>query len=208
MLRCLAVVMTFLMLMACAHISEQSWKSEQNQAQLQSIRPHWKVGGKFSIYSPEIRPVSANMLWCQQDENYYIKAIAPFGISWLEVIGQGEYAQVRDSSNLTVRRGRLMDFLSESDTAKWQWSAKSMSYWMVGLPAPGMDYLHEWQGKESVLKQGDWKIRYTYQIVDKVILPQKIKFLRLTPPRATVTLFLNRWQYRLISPCQTSWKPH
>lgn len=180
-------------LMGCAGISQERWQAESNQQHLNEIRSHWQAVGKFSLQATGVKPVSASVKWCQQEARYSVSAFGPFGLRAMRVRGENEIAKVQDTAHPSeIREGKLMDFIVGTSDEDWQWSANNMSYWLVGLPAPG-DFQHQWDGQTSTLVQSGWQMEYQYQLIKDVILPNQIIFTRLAPPDARMKLLVSRW---------------
>lgn len=136
---------------------------------------------------------SGAFIWRQQDGRSELSLRGPLGAGAFELATDGETFELSDAG------GRRLD----ADEARRQVEARlgaalpwaSLRYWMVGVPAPGVEarVLDASSDPVRVIEQSGWEVRYDRLVLkDGYALPQ-----RLTAQSGPVRLKLLVDEWRL-----------
>lgn len=162
-----------------ATVSPDATNQENNfsnlRAQQLAVVQSWRFKGRFSLVT-ESEAWSGKMHWIQQsDSEYLIQFSDPAGQGAMQLIGNGELAELRLANGDSYQAADA-DALMRQET-DWDLPIKSLWYWVRGLPDPGLPKkvsLDE-QGLYTTLQQNNWVVNYkSYHQGDSYALPRKI----------------------------------
>ena len=160
-----------------------------HQSQLGNLEA-WTLDGRISIRQEE-EAWHASLRWQQIDSAYHINLFGPFGQGAAQLDGSpqgvmlqhdGQTTQSDDAERLLQQRLGL------------QVPVNGLRYWVVGLVAPGSEYMQELapNGRLAVLQQNGWRVRYrAYKTVKGFMLPGKIF---LDHDGLDVRVVIDQWQ--------------
>jgi outer membrane lipoprotein LolB len=119
----------------------------------------WEVKAKLAVRTHE-RGGQASMLWQRQMDAHRVNLYGPFG--------GGRVILTSDSQGATLRDSRKQSYNAVSAEAVlyrvvgWRIPFERLQYWVLGVPAPGLDYTHtlDERGRLAILRQDGWEIIY------------------------------------------------
>lgn len=153
----------------------------RDRAQMLSAIDAFEIKSKLGVTAPD-QHGQGTMIWKRDGTNHHINLYGPLGGGSVILSHDGNSAELRDGQH-TYFAETLEEVLY--DVLGWHVPFSSMTYWIVGLPAPNEPYTHtvdEW-GRLSTLEQSGWRIRYAaYRTATRYELPEKI-FLEFVPAR-------------------------
>lgn len=160
------------LLAACASLPPPA----ENQLPLEFDTPAdlsiWSANGKFSFRSPESRE-SGQFYWNQNEENYLLRLVGPFGMGTAEV--------ERDASGVTIR--------SRGETYRGEVTDQLLLE-LTGISVPLNELSDILLGARPDL-QNVWQVEYeTAMEVEAYSLPQR---LTLVSGDQELQIFISRW---------------
>ena len=166
----------------------------------------WEVKAKLAVRTHE-RGGQANMLWQRRLDAHTVNLYGPFGGGRVILTSDGRGATLRDSKKRTYDADTAEDVLYR--VVGWRIPFERLQYWVLGVPAPGLDYTHtlDERGRLSTLRQGGWEIVYkAYDQYAGREMPRKMSLQAagtvtgLAPddegrdPRVEVRAVIKRWR--------------
>jgi outer membrane lipoprotein LolB len=164
---------------------------ENRKARLYEMQS-WGMTGRIAVRI-ENKGWQAGLHWRQQEENYDLDLLDPFGRVIAKLKGRpagvilttvkGEHAW---ASNPEALMKKLLGY---------SFPVSGLGYWMRGIPDPHIDVETlrlDTAGRLSELKQSGWQVEYQrYQDAIDLTMPAK---LTLVNPGIKVKLVVNTWQ--------------
>jgi outer membrane lipoprotein LolB len=170
---------------------EQNWKS--NKAELEKIHS-WTLQGRIAVQM-EKQSGSASLQWKQDDEEYLIRIIGPFGKGTIELNGNKQGVSLRDAND-QLQHAKDAETLLKSYLG-WYVPINGLHYWIRGLPNPEQSIetmVLDENSRISALSQAGWQVSYgAYMKVDMPYLPRK---LEIRNQGLKVKLTVRKWQPR------------
>ena len=181
----------------------ENWQSRFSPEQLKKLNAHttslnglahWQAKGRFAARNGE-DAWSGHLLWQQDDVDFSIRLSGPLGQGGMLLQGNEQ------SATITLSRNRQFQADSANELVRAHAGLRlpldELRYWLLGLPAPWIDYAInaiDKEGRIATLLQHGWRVEYSrYQIVSDMTLPSKIK---LTHPEYQLRLVIGDWQAR------------
>lgn len=163
-----------------------SWDEYQRQA---LALQNWMLESKVGIRTPNDSQ-SARLQWQQQTQDYRIAISGP--------LGQGGALIEGNDSGVSIDIAGEGRHTSDSPEALlqsllgWSFPVKQATYWIRGLPAPGLPYAPTFsENRLETLEQGGWLIHYSaYSGNNGYVLPQRVKLQRAD---LTITVIIKEW---------------
>jgi outer membrane lipoprotein LolB len=194
----LALCACLLLLSACTtqtplieKTKEQNW--ENNKAELEKIHS-WTLHGRIAV-QVEKESGSASLQWQQDNEDYLIRIIGPFGKGTIELNGNKQGVSLRDANN-QLQKARNMETLLGRYLG-WHVPIDRLNYWIRGIPNPEQSIetmVLDEHARLSELSQAGWQVSYgAYMKQDARHLPRK---LELRNQGLKVKLIVRKWQTR------------
>lgn len=168
---------------------------QQHQVSVAAVH-QWAIQGRVAIQT-ESNGGQADLFWNQQDnQNYDIKLIAPFG-------GGTSHIQARPGGvSLTTSDGQQLfadntDALL-NDVQGMRLPVSGLRYWILGVPSPQSEYqLMKWNagGYLQLLQQDGWRVELReYKAVGLYYLPKKLFISRINhEENVDLRLVIQRW---------------
>ncbi len=149
----------------------------------------WHAQGAFSIHQPN-KTVIATYDWQQRDQNYHIRIQSSFNTYSINITGRPGMVMLWRSNKehfTATTPERLMQ-----EQLGWRLPISDLHYWILGLPAPGMDHReYDDYGHLSVLMQNGFTVKFfDYTTVGKVDLPQ---MLLMTNGHVELRIAIKHW---------------
>ncbi len=116
--------------------------------------------------------------WRQQDEVADIRLSGPLGAGALSIHWTPDDVTVADGDSEHRYRGDDAAGQFLADRLGWQFPARSIRYWLLGVPDPEEPYeqVSDEAGALRTLKQSGWQIDYQrFTSVGERILPAKLQ---------------------------------
>jgi outer membrane lipoprotein LolB len=167
--------------------SSPSWaEREQQLRQLD----HWQLQGKIAIRSPS-DSASASIAWKQDQKNYSISILGPFGSNAVQIYGGPGQVKLQNAQGKQFYANTPEQLLL--DQTGWKLPVSSLYYWVRGLPVPGEAGEREFDPyhRLSKLSQQQWRVSFDeYKTFDGLELPTK---LVLVHPSLNIKLVIKQW---------------
>jgi len=133
----------------------------------------WEAAGKLAVNTHQ-RGGSASMIWRRDREDHYVNLYGP--------LGSGRVVLTRDTSGARLQDGKkVVQGKSAEDVlyraVGWRVPFAAMQYWILGVPAPKLDYTKtlDAYGRLEKLQQDGWDIQFLeYQMFAQQELPRKM----------------------------------
>ncbi len=180
-LRLSAVILAAL-LAGCATIVHPGGAADQAawQARRQRLAgvDQWHLQGRIGVATPH-KGGSASLDWREQGDIMTLLLSGPFGLGAVRLQGTAQAMQVRDSKGhswTTYDPERALE-----SSLGWPLPIASLRYWVLGLPAPGVDFKVDVgaRGLPSRLAQQGWSVRYNaFKRSAGLFLPQNLQVTR------------------------------
>ena len=176
--RILALAVLFTLLSACTTVTPPSppatqipWKNRE--LALNRIMG-WEISGKIAVQTAKDSG-SANVDWMQNHGQYTVSLYGPLGAGGLKLIGHPGMVTMEASNGKRVTAKSPEQLLAQ----QWGWNlpVSSLSYWIRGLPVPGVPYSGHFDGynRLSSLVQQGWNVQFlSYRNYGTVDLPDKL----------------------------------
>ena len=136
---------------------------------------------------------SATLQWHQQQQEYFLRLIAPLGQGTYEITGNNDAVFLRTAKN-EVLKANNPESLMEG-TFGWSVPLTGLIYWLRGLPEPGTKaevFSLDEQGRITDLSQSGWRVTYSsYNNTGGLELPDKIS---LENDKLKVRLVIKHWK--------------
>jgi outer membrane lipoprotein LolB len=118
---------------------------------------------------------TATLIWDRQRQRHQIDLFGPFGGGRIRLTQNSQGATLMQGNRgaATARSADALLF----DRTGWRVPFVAMSYWIIGLPAPGatQSAVFDKQGRLVSLEQQGWRIEYSaYRVHRRWELPDKI----------------------------------
>lgn len=180
----LALVTATLMLSGCAGLpfSKQQQGTEVGTEVWQERQTHlltlqdWDLAARIGL-KLEDEAFSATLKWKQQQQDYRLLLIAPFGKGTVELYSKDAVVTLRTHDNQLLSATTPEALLQEH--FGWTLPVQGLPYWIRGIPEPKVavdNLLLDEQQRLQRLQQSGWDISYgKYQQVGKYELPAKLK---------------------------------
>lgn len=183
-MRIISLLLSFLLLVGCATVTppeapptQLSWAARETLLnKLQS----WEVNGKIAVHTAQ-ESGSATIDWSQQQQNFRISLMGPFGSHNATLSGQPGAVTLVTSDGKHIVAKSPEQLLAQQ--MGWQLPVSNMNYWIRGLPAPGIPVSNQFDvyHRLTLLVQQGWNIQYlSYMNVNGIELPQKISISSAT----------------------------
>ncbi|MDK1023207.1 MAG: lipoprotein insertase outer membrane protein LolB [Gammaproteobacteria bacterium] len=119
----------------------------------------WALHGKMALRSDR---GNANMQihWQQHSDAYDIHLLGPLGQVAAHVYGRGDALQIDIAGQSREENAGEIDVIE--DALGWDIPIKEMSFWVRGLPVPGLvhEIAYDNQGLSEWLVQSGWRVEY------------------------------------------------
>ncbi len=154
------------------NISADSWNARQND--LVKLRA-WVLTGRLAIQT-ESEGWTATLHWIQDDENFNMRFIAPFGQGTYELNGNVQKVSMLTADNRFLQAADPESLMLEN--LGWNVPLKGLKYWIRGLPEPGStpdNLILDDKGRVTDMQQSGWRISILrYAEVEGIDLPGKL----------------------------------
>lgn len=164
---------------------------EKRKARLYEMRS-WGMSGRIAVRI-ENKGWQAGLNWRQQEENYDLDLLDPFGRVVAKLKGRSKGVILT-----TVKGERAWASNPEALMKKllgYSFPVSGLGYWMRGIPDPHIDIESlqlDSAGRLSELKQSGWQVDYQrYRDANELTMPAK---LSLVNPGIRVKLVVSTWQ--------------
>lgn len=209
----LFAVMLLAVLSGCAAIPERPPAADRNAAW--SAREHdleplndWEIRGRIALRTEE-EGWQADLVWRRAQDRHDIDLVGPLGSGHVRLRQDASGAVLRDSAQQVWRDSSAENLLLRA--TGWQLPVNGLSYWVRGLPAPGVPNVHDldqW-GRLRTLRQLGWQVDFLgYERTDALELPSRL-FIKRTDvgdrasapgagndPTLEVRVVIDRWTVR------------
>ena len=190
------LLFSVLILNGCAGVPERApvgdrqltW--QQRTDSLESIHS-WDITGRFAMQN-EQESWSGVLQWHQQESQYLMRFIAPFGQGTVELQGGQNGALLRLSEQEQYTADDADSLLQEQ--LGWRVPVPELQRWVRGLPgdSPLEEFNLDEFGRVQQLRQAGWQVRFLrYAQVQGQELPDKI-FIK--NHRLGLRLVIESWQ--------------
>ena len=190
-----------LLLNGCVSSPSQPVAWQQHQLKISGLA-HWRMRSKFG-YVTDHDSGSAWLDWEQDGTNANAHISGPFGAGAAQVAISSQGAILKQAGASDIRAnsaGELTHYLFG-----WPFPIEQLSYWVRGLPAPGVGIkalTTNPSGLLSHLEQDGWKLSFTaYQDTAIGYLPGKIT---ASAKDLRIKLLVKEWFVEGGSPASTS----
>ena len=150
------------------------------------------MDGRIGIKS-EVQSGTASLFWRQQDSNYNLRIVAPFGQGTYLLSGTTDRVQMSGPDNLLLTAGSAEELMNIA--LGWSVNLQGLRYWVRGLPNPESEYSAmrlDNKGRLQSIKQAGFNIDFQrYAIYDDYELPEKIL---IKSSELQLKLLIKRWQ--------------
>lgn len=164
-----------------------AWHARQNRL----IRlDNWHLRGRIGVITAR-RGGSAGFDWRQQGVRMTLLFSGPFGLGAVKLWGTASEMHVKDAKGHTWVSDTPQQALAS--TLGWPLPVGSLRYWVLGLPAPGVDRELEIgsHGLLRGLQQQGWSVYYgAYLRYAGWLLPQRLLLVRGT---TRIKLIVSQW---------------
>ncbi len=134
----------------------------------------WHLKARLGVRTNQ-RGGTATLIWDRQQQRHRIDLFGPFGGGRIRITQNSQGATLMEGKQ-SVATARSADALL-FDRTGWRVPFAAMSYWIIGLPAPGTTHELEFdkQGRLTMLVQRGWRIEFSaYRAHQRWELPEKI----------------------------------
>lgn len=190
----LPVIVLAALLAGCATIVHPGGAADQAawQARRQRLAgvDNWHIQGRIGVTTPH-RGGSASLDWREKGDTMTLLLSGPFGLGAVRLKGTPQVMQVRDSKGHSWTSYSPEHALES--TLGWPLPIASLRYWVLGLPAPGVDFQVDVgaRGLPSRLAQQGWNVRYkAFKRSAGLFLPQN---LTVTRGATRIKLIVSDW---------------
>lgn len=157
----------------------------------------WLIKGKVGVipYDTDLKGGTANLIWEQKYDQYWVQLSGPFGSGKLQLEGTiGGTVKLTDSEGAFFE-GPNADTLLENIVG-WIIPIENFRWWIRGLPAPidtdNSLLTLDKNGNLSSIQQGEWLVEFrTNQTVNDIMVPKR---LHTTHRRVKIKASLNSWR--------------
>lgn len=179
MQRLLAALSGLALFSGCATLKAPETSSAQASAdaafqlrrsQLQAAQG-FELTGRIAVKGS---PLSGNLRWQQQPQNFELRITGPFGAGALLLEGQGGSVRIRSKSvDLTTTEP---DALLLEQTG-WPLPLAALRHWVLGVPAPGVaaELQVDAEGRTVALQQLGWTLHYSDYGAGASALPGRLQ---------------------------------
>ncbi len=196
----LLVLSGALLLSACADLplvkqqetaSTEDWRAKQ--VRLLALQD-WDLTGRMGLKLAGIygRGFSATLKWTQQQQDYRVLLIAPFGRGTAMLYTNDNGVTLHTHDNQQLSAASPEELLQHH--FGWTLPVKGLAYWIRGIPQPGIpvhELLLDGQQRLKRLQQSGWQIRYgQYGQAGQYELPTR---LHLDHDEISVRLAVTQW---------------
>ncbi|MDH3376677.1 MAG: lipoprotein insertase outer membrane protein LolB [Gammaproteobacteria bacterium] len=134
----------------------------------------WHLKARLGVRTNQ-RGGTATLVWDRRQQRHKIDLFGAFGGGRIRITQDSQGATLTQAKRNAVT-ARSADALLFERTG-WRVPFAAMSYWIIGLPAPGATQAAEFdgQGRLASLEQQGWRIEYSaYRAHRRWELPEKI----------------------------------
>ncbi|MDH5485249.1 MAG: lipoprotein insertase outer membrane protein LolB [Gammaproteobacteria bacterium] len=168
---------------------------QQHKSQVATIN-QWNIQGRVSIQT-EYNGGQADLFWNQQDDqNYDIRLIAPFGggTSYIQARPQGASLTTTDGQQVVADDAEAL----LRDVQGMRFPVGGLRYWILGVPSPQSEHqLIHWnaRGYLQLLQQDGWRIEMRdYKAEGPYYLPKKLFVSRIDhEEKIDLRLVIRQW---------------
>jgi outer membrane lipoprotein LolB len=195
---CASLLMISLFLSACAQQPVApvpdpdryvQWESHLNSIGDLKI---WTLTGRMSVQM-ENDNWSASVHWEQNNDDYRLRIIAPFGRSTVQISGNTDSVALTTADN-QVFEDDDVDVLIRQNLG-WDIPVAALAYWIKGLPeqtAETQTLVIDDMGRATDLSQSGWRIQYErYTNSSGYEMPLRITLQR---EGLQLRLIINKWE--------------
>lgn len=178
-------------LSGCAGLPEKTLEPKSEAAQHLYELPAWKLEGRIAAKMGQ-EGWSANLFWEHEGGQERLRISGPFNQGVVSVIVQKDLVYINEGNGVT-RFSRDPDaYLRER--LGFSVPLQSLRYWLLGLPAPGLDYQADEGGVMKGFKQQGWALAYgRFDQVGVYVLPKKMS---IQGHGAALKLIADEWTIR------------
>lgn len=169
----------------------QNISAIQREQTLASIR-NWNIHGAIAIRSPK-ENVTASLAWRQNQSNYTILLLGPFGAGSAKLMGSPHQIQLTTGDGKTAYANSPEQLLSKQ--LGWNLPISDLYYWVRGLPVPNTPAQKRFDSFNHLiaLNQQGWNIQYLdYTPVNQIDVPSRIV---MSYPSLNVKIVIKQWQF-------------
>jgi len=194
----LIIVLMSFMISSCATSSDidvsqdiPAFNQQQIQLELTNISD-WKISGVIGIkYNGKAD--SANYIWQQNGDNFYIKIYGPLGVGAVEISGDKNSVELTDSDGKKTKSANVDNLLNQK--LGWSVPVSGLIYWVKGIAQPNENKYTKYDQKNLLesLEQDGWDIDYKdYKLINgKYPLPSKVFMSR---DGVTIKVIIKSWE--------------
>ena len=164
---------------------------ETRQAILASL-DRWEFQGRIGV-SAGTEGFNGKLRWKQRDDNFEATVSGPLGAGAIEIDGGRHGVRLTDRDGaVTEMQNPELDF---RERYGWTIPVRSLRYWALGIPEPGLEALTEFDagGQLVRLEQRDWVITISqYREGGGQPMPRRVAVVNAD---AKVRLVIDNWLY-------------
>jgi outer membrane lipoprotein LolB len=168
-----------------------AFDQQQIQSELTNISD-WKISGVIGIkYNGKAD--SANYVWQQKGDDFYIKIYGPLGVGAVEINGDKNSVELTDSNGKKTKSANVESLLNQK--LGWSVPVKGLIYWVKGIAQPNIQKQTKYNKQNLLenLQQDGWNIDYKdYKLINgKYPLPSKVF---MTRDNITIKVIIKSWE--------------
>lgn len=173
-----AVVVVALFASGCATVTPplQTGDRAERRADLQAL-DDWMLKGRVAV-AAGTDGFSGGMNWEQRGEKAEITLRGPMGSAAVRIRVDGVHYAVTDERGETFDGDEARQFVEQNLSPGLPLPITEMRYWLVGAPAPGLDFRETMgeDGSVAGLEQAGWTVRYDrHRAVGGLALPERVE---------------------------------
>ena len=194
----LIIIFISVFISACATNSEldiplstPAFNKQEIQSELTNISD-WKISGVIGVkYNGKAD--SANYIWQQKGDNFYIKIYGPLGVGAVEIQGDKNSIELTDSDGKKTASDNVESLLNQK--LGWSVPVNGLVYWVKGIAQPKTQKQTKYNRQNLLenLQQDGWNIEYkNYKLISsKYPLPSKVFMSRND---ITIKVIIKSWE--------------
>ncbi len=158
-----------MVLAGCAGLPE---KAPQTDRQVLYELPAWKLEGRIAAKMGK-DGWNANLFWEHEGGQERLRISGPFNQGVVSVIVQKDLVYINEGNGVEGSSKDPDGYLRER--LGFSVPLQSLRYWLLGLPAPDMDYQADVAGGSKGFRQQGWVLGYdSFEQVGAYLLPKKM----------------------------------
>jgi outer membrane lipoprotein LolB len=168
---------------------------QQRRDELSRIA-YWHLTGRVAVTKGN-EAWNINLDWLQQGNDYQIMLNGPFGAGAVQLIGNADGVELRDSDHHTYYADKPGALLEERTGVSMP--VVGLRYWILGLTTPKQKQAPKLdpQGRLAYLEDNHWRVKFRrYTDVKGLQLPDKI-FISKPEQAIHVRLVVDTWKLGL-----------